>query len=65
MNLKLKVGVRVRLEDSENPLQWWMINSVGETLLPKDEIKGSHNSKGWHDKDYHEKLKGLNIQKNV
>lgn len=56
---KVKVGFKVTLKDSEEPEKWWTITSVGDTTLPKAEIKGSHNSKSWHDKDFHGKLKGL------
>jgi len=34
---------------------------MGDTLLPKDDIKGSHNSKAWHGNDFHGKLPGLKI----
>lgn len=56
----LKKGWKVNLADSDNPVQWWKITSVGDTLLPKDEIKGSHNSKAWYKNDLPRgRIKGL------
>jgi hypothetical protein len=59
---KLKVGVKVSLKDSENPKQWWLVESMGNIALEKDDIKGSHNSKNWHKNDFRGKLTGLNIK---
>lgn len=61
---RVRVGWRVTLSDSEDPTIWWTIESVGDTLLPRKEIKGAHASKNWHKNDFHGVLKGL-IAKNV
>lgn len=56
---KVKVGIKVTLKDSDNPQCWWLITSIGETILPQKDIKGSHDSGSWFDGDFHGKLNGL------
>jgi len=61
---KIQVGWRVTLKDSDNPSELWTIESIGDTALPRKEIKGAHASKDWHKNDFHGVLKGL-VVKNV
>ena len=59
---KVRAGIKVTLKDSQDPARWWLITSVGDTALPKDEIKGSHASEDWYKKDFRGTLKGLKIK---
>ena len=58
---KVRVGIKITLKDSENPTQWWKVVSVSGVELPRKDIKGSHNSYSWHEKDFHGRFKGLGV----
>lgn len=60
--IDLRVGTKVTLRDSENPTIFWKVVGIGDTVLPKDEIKGAHDSKKWHGNDMPRgRIKGLKI----
>ena len=62
LDRQLRVGWRVRLANSEEPEQWWTVTGKGDTLLLKEEIKGSHDSKKWFKNDLPRgRLKGLDV----
>lgn len=44
-SIKLKVGTKLTLDDSEASNWVWTVKGIGDTILHKNEIKGSHNSK--------------------
>ena len=56
---KIKIGINVTLEDSENEEKWWRITKIFDQGLEKNEIKDSHDSQKWYDKDHHRKLERL------
>ena len=58
----VKPGIKVTLKDAEDPALWWTIDSVGETAMAKEDIKGAHGSKKWYGNDFHGTLKGLQIK---
>lgn len=61
---KVKPGIKVTLQDSEDPTKWWRVDSVGVTALPKEDIKGAHNSRKWFTNDMPRgRLKGISLKK--
>ncbi len=58
---RLKVGYRVKLKNSESPEVWWTVKKEFNEMNLAD-VKGGQQSYKWHEKDFHGKLKGLNIQ---
>jgi len=60
--IDLKKGARVTLKDSEHPDVFWTVTGIGDTVLPKDEIKGAHDSRDWHKNDLPRgRIKGLKV----
>lgn len=41
----LKTGSAVTLKDSEHPNEWWLIKSMGDTLIGKEEL---HKKSKWN-----------------
>lgn len=56
MDKKLRVGNKVTLKDE--PLRWWTVAAVFNSMDRAD-IHDAHDSKKWHDNDFHGRLKGL------
>lgn len=58
---RAKLGDRITLSDFDTPDKRWEVIEVYEAELEKKDIKDSHNSKKWFEKDHHRKLEGLNL----
>ena len=59
---RVKVGDRVTLKDSDNPMRYWTVTKAYSEKDSKD-IHDAHESKNWHKGDFHGKLEGLNVGK--
>lgn len=60
---KIQVGNKITLKDSLDPNDWWTVIKEYNLKLEKAEMKDSHDSMKWHEKDHHTKLTGLKYEK--
>ena len=51
----LKSGVFVTLKDSDEPARKWMVESVGELIMEKDEVADKSHSRAFFKRDMHRK----------